>query len=163
MADELKIVVGTEVKLDRTQAQQELAKYKNELSLKVGGVDLDINSESVRKAVNDALKGVNIGPITLPTAQIRDVTSAATSGTKAINEVTKALRGMKEVSFKGQSLGSVRNQLLGMGLDKNDVASVVNMLKEGSYQIENIVVKTGQRVADLYDQNGKRVMDAYGS
>lgn len=162
MADELKIVVGTEVKLDRTQAQQELAKYKNELSLKVGGVDLDINSESVRKAVNDALKGVNIGPITLPTAQIRDVTSAATSGTKAINEVTKALRGMKEVSFKGQSLGSVRNQLLGMGLDKNDVASVVNMLKEGSYQIENIVVKTGQRVADVYDQNGKRVKDAYG-
>ena len=162
MADELKIVVGTEVKLDKAQAQQELAKYKNELSLKVGGVDLDINSESVRKAVNDALKGVNIGPITLPTAQIQDVTSAATSGTKAINEVTKALRGMNEVSFKGKSLRSVRNQLLGMGLDKNDVASVVNMLKEGSYQIENIVVKTGQRVANVYDQNGKRVKDAYG-
>lgn len=162
MADELKIVVGTEVKLDKAQAQQELAKYKNDLSLKVGGVDLDINSESVRKAVNDALKGVNIGPITLPTAQIRDVTSAATSGTRAINEVTKALRGMNEVSFKGKSLRSVRNQLLGMGLDKNDVTSVVNMLKEGSYQIENIVVKTGQRVADVYDQNGKRVKDAYG-
>ena len=162
MADELKIVVGTEVKLDRTQAQQELAKYKNELSLKVGGVDLDINSESVRKAVNDALKGVNIGPITLPTAQIRDMASVATTGTRAINEVTRALRGMKEVSFKGQSLGSVRDQLLGMGLDRNDVASVVGMLKEGSYQIENIVVKTGQRVADVYDQNGKRVKDAYG-
>lgn len=162
MADELKIVVGTEVKLDKAQAQQELAKYKNDLSLKVGGVDLDINSESVRKAVNDALKGVNIGPITLPTAQIRDMASVATTGTRAINEVTKALRGMKEVSFKGQSLGSVRDQLLGMGLDRNDVSSVVNMLKEGSYQIENIVVKTGQRVADVYDQNGKRVKDAYG-
>ncbi len=162
MADELKIVVGTEVKLDRTQAQQELAKYKNDLSLKVGGVDLDINSESVRKAVNDALRGVNIGPITLPTAQMRDMASVATAGTRAINEVTRALRGMKEVSFKGQSLGSVRDQLLGMGLDRNDVASVVGMLKEGSYQIENIVVKTGQRVADVYDQNGKRVKDAYG-
>ena len=162
MADELKIVVGTEVKLDKAQAQQELAKYKNDLSLKVGGVDLDINSESVRKAVNDALKGVNIGPITLPTAQIRDMASVATTGTRAINEVTRALRGMKEVSFKGQSLGSVRDQLLGMGLDRNDVASVVGMLKEGSYQIENIVVKTGQRVADVYDQNGKRVKDAYG-
>lgn len=162
MADELKIVVGTEVKLDKAQAQQELAKYKNDLSLKVGGVDLDINSESVRKAVNDALRGVNIGPITLPTAQIRDMASVATTGTRAINEVTRALRGMKEVSFKGQSLGSVRDQLLGMGLDRNDVASVVGMLKEGSYQIENIVVKTGQRVADVYDQNGKRVKDAYG-
>lgn len=127
-------------------------KIKAEFEAAVSNKSINKAADQIRKSLSKLSVPVNIEVGKMATV------SPSKSEIKAINnEVNKAMKNFKSVNFKASDTGTISKQLLGMGLDQSDVNDVVKMIEEGGYQIENVMIKTGQRVMKAYKSVTKMV------
>lgn len=116
-------------------------------------VDCDIGAlRRLRQKIADALSDEN-----MPKLDLAQMITGGQNGTagiqqqmsrvqRAMNNVSKKMRKMAEVSFNVSDRGALRSQLRNLGVDPKDVDTIVKQLEQGGFKIEKAQARFAQRL-----------------